>query len=207
MGMLEIFRISGRIAVEYSDAQRGIEAVSRSADSTAESIESLGDSADEAQESIEGLSNEVDQTRESTETLGEETERTGERTEETNEGFSIWKATLANLASNVIQKAISKITELAKEIVGLGKDFTATMSEVKAISGASDEDFQKLTDTAREFGSKTVFSATEAAEALKYMSLAGWDAEQSSAALGGVWNGSKEFSLFCGYACLCTGKQ
>ena len=58
MGMLEIFRISGRIAVEYSDAQRGIEAVSRSADSTAESIESLGDSADEAQESIEGLSNE-----------------------------------------------------------------------------------------------------------------------------------------------------
>ena len=186
MGMLEIFRISGRIACEYSDAQRSIEAVSRSADSTAESIESLGDSADEAQESIEGLSNEVDQTRESTETLGEETERTGERTEETNEGFSIWKATLANLASNVIQKAISKITELAKEIVGLGKDFTATMSEVKAISGASDEDFQKLTDTAREFGSKTVFSATEAAEALKYMSLAGWDAEQSSAALGGV---------------------
>ncbi|MBQ3969894.1 MAG: phage tail tape measure protein, partial [Clostridia bacterium] len=183
---MELFKIFGRIACDYSDAQRNIEAVSGAADSAAESIGSLSDRADGAQENIENLGSEVDETRESTEQLGEETERTGERTENTNEGFSTWKATLANLASTVIQKAISKVAELAKEIVGLGKDFTATMSEVKAISGASDEDFQKLTNTAREFGSKTVFSATEAAEALKYMSLAGWDAEQSSAALGGV---------------------
>ena len=186
MGLLELFRITGRVAVEYSEAQRGIEAVSGSADNTARSLGALTVNADETQTSIHGLGTETERTRESTEGLGEETERTGEETENTNEGFTTWKATLANLASTVIQKAISKITELAKEIVGLGKDFTATMSEVKAISGASDEDFQKLTDTAREFGSKTVFSATEAAEALKYMSLAGWDAEQSSAALGGV---------------------
>lgn len=186
MGLLELFRITGRVAVEYSEAQRGIEAVSGSADNTARSLGALTVNADETQTSIHGLGTETERTRESTEGLGEETERTGEETENTNEGFTTWKATLANLTSSVIQKAISKITELAKEIVGLGKDFTATMSEVKAISGASDEDFQKLTDTAREFGSKTVFSATEAAEALKYMSLAGWDAEQSSAALGGV---------------------
>lgn len=186
MGLLELFKITGRVAVEYSEAQRGIEAVSGSADNTARSLGALTVNADETQTSIHGLGTETERARESTEGLGEETERTGEETENTNEGFTTWKATLANLASSVIQKAISKITELAKEIVGLGKDFTATMSEVKAISGASDEDFQKLTDTAREFGSKTVFSATEAAEALKYMSLAGWDAEQSSAALGGV---------------------
>ncbi len=186
MGLLEVFKITGRVAVEYSDAQRGIEAVSRSADSTAESVGDLGDEAEATQQSIAGLGDEADRTSESTEELGDETERAGEQTKETNKDFSVWKATLANLASTVIQKAISKVTEFAKEIVGLGKDFTATMSEVKAISGASDEDFQKLTDTAREFGSKTVFSATEAAEALKYMSLAGWDAEQSSAALGGV---------------------
>lgn len=43
-----------------------------------------------------------------------------------------------------------------------------------------------LEDTAREFGSTTVFSATEAAEALKYMSLAGWSVEESTSALGGV---------------------
>ena len=186
MGMLEIFRISGRIACEYSDAQRGIENVSGCADTAAESIENLGDEAGETQESVAGLGDEAERTSESTGGLGDETERTGEQVEDTNEDFSTWKTTLTDLAKKVIQKATDKVTELAKEIVGLGEDFTSTMSEVKAISGASDEDFQKLTDTAREFGSKTVFSATEAAEALKYMSLAGWDAEQSSAALGGV---------------------
>ena len=136
MGLLELFRITGRVAVEYSEAQRGIEAVSGSADNTARSLGALTVNADETQTSIHGLGTETERARESTEGLGEETERTGEETENTNEGFTTWKATLANLASSVIQKAISKITELAKEIVGLGKDFTATMSEVKAISGA-----------------------------------------------------------------------
>ena len=62
------------------------------------------------------------------------------------------------------------------------------MSEVQALSGATGSDLALLQNTAREYGATTVFSATEAAEALKYMSLAGWDAQQSSSALGGVLN-------------------
>ena len=62
------------------------------------------------------------------------------------------------------------------------------MSEVQALSGATGSDLALLENTAREYGATTVFSATEAAEALKYMSLAGWDAQQSSSALGGVLN-------------------
>ena len=62
------------------------------------------------------------------------------------------------------------------------------MSEVSAISGATGEDFEKLEACAREYGATTVFSASNAAEALKYMSLAGWDADQSTSALGGVLN-------------------
>jgi TP901 family phage tail tape measure protein len=55
-------------------------------------------------------------------------------------------------------------------------------------SGATGEDFEKLEACAREYGATTVFSASNAAEALKYMSLAGWDADQSTSALGGVLN-------------------
>ena len=62
------------------------------------------------------------------------------------------------------------------------------MSEVQAISGASAADMEQLEATAREYGATTVFSASEAAEALKYMSLAGWNANQSASALGGVLN-------------------
>lgn len=80
------------------------------------------------------------------------------------------------------------IKNYAMDSVNLGKDYTSMMSEVQAISGASGKDLEMLQETAREYGATTVFSASEAAEALKYMSLAGWDAQQSSSALGGVLN-------------------
>jgi len=67
-------------------------------------------------------------------------------------------------------------------------NFTSMMSEVAAISGADEGELAKLEATAREYGATTVFSATEASEALKYMSLAGWDAGQSTSAIGGVLN-------------------
>lgn len=81
---------------------------------------------------------------------------------------------------------LGEIKNYAMDSVNLGKDYTSMMSEVQAISGASGKDLEMLQETAREYGATTVFSASEAAEALKYMSLAGWDAQQSSSALGGV---------------------
>lgn len=83
---------------------------------------------------------------------------------------------------------LGKIGSFASDSVGLGKGFTSMMAEVEAISGASAASMEQLEATARAYGATTVFSASEAAEALKYMSLAGWDANQSSSALGGVLN-------------------
>ena len=70
----------------------------------------------------------------------------------------------------------------------VGSDFKAAMSEVQAISGATGEDLKKLTKKAEEMGAKTKFSATESAEALKYMAMAGWDTNKMLAALSGVMN-------------------
>lgn len=103
-------------------------------------------------------------------------------------GFTMFKATLANLAAEAITRAVDGIKNLAGNVIELGQNFTSTMSEVSAISGATGEDFEKLEACAREYGATTVFSASNAAEALKYMSLAGWDADQSTSALGGVLN-------------------
>lgn len=104
------------------------------------------------------------------------------------DGFTMFKATLANLAADAIMRAVDGIKNLAGNVIELGQNFTSTMSEVSAISGATGEDFEKLEACAREYGATTVFSASNAAEALKYMSLAGWDADQSTSALGGVLN-------------------
>ncbi len=104
------------------------------------------------------------------------------------EGFTVFKATLANLAADAIRSAIEGIKDLVSNVIDLGSNFTSTMSEVQAISGASGEELETLEATARQFGATTTFSASEAAEALKYMALAGWSVDESTSALGGVLN-------------------
>lgn len=78
-------------------------------------------------------------------------------------------------------------------IVGVGAaavktatDFEAGMSEVKAISGATGSEFDALRDKAIEMGAKTKFSASDSAEAFKYMAMAGWDASAMMDGIAGV---------------------
>ena len=62
------------------------------------------------------------------------------------------------------------------------------MSQVAAVSGATGKDFDALRSKAREMGSKTKFSATEAAEAMNYMAMAGWKTEDMLGGIEGVMN-------------------
>ena len=103
-------------------------------------------------------------------------------------GFTILKGTLANLAADAIRSAINGIKEFAAETIEVGRNFDSSMSNVAALSGATGAELEKLRQTAKDFGSTTQFSASEAADALGYMALAGWDANQSADALGGVLN-------------------
>lgn len=65
-------------------------------------------------------------------------------------------------------------------------DFEAGMSQVKAISGATQEEFEDLKDKAIEMGAKTKFSASESADAFKYMAMAGWDAQSMMSGISGI---------------------
>lgn len=101
-------------------------------------------------------------------------------------GIASFAVALGNLAANLIQAAISKMKDLISNTIEVGKTFEKSMSNVQAISGATADEMQLLSDTAKDFGSSTQFSASEAADALGYMALAGWDAKTSASALGGV---------------------
>lgn len=78
------------------------------------------------------------------------------------------------------------VSGAATAAVAVGMDFESAMSNVAAVSGATGDELQMLSDTAKEMGATTQFSATQAAEALSYMALAGWDAQQSADALPGI---------------------
>lgn len=65
-------------------------------------------------------------------------------------------------------------------------DFEAAMSEVKAISGATSQEFEQLTEKANQMGAVTKFTASESAEAFKYMAQAGWDAREMMDGIDGL---------------------
>lgn len=70
--------------------------------------------------------------------------------------------------------------------VSTAMDFEAAMSKVKAITNSTDEDMARLTQTARDLGANTQYSATEAAQAMSYLGMAGWKTEQIIAGMPGL---------------------
>ena len=88
-----------------------------------------------------------------------------------------------------------KLLPLSTSIAGLGvaavkttADFDSEMSKVAAISGATGTDLDKLRGKAREMGAKTKFSASEAAQGMQYMAMAGWKTQDMMDGLEGIMN-------------------
>lgn len=99
------------------------------------------------------------------------------------------------------------VAGIGKAAIGVGMDFEAGMSQVAATMGISSDavrrnegDFKLLSDAAKEAGSTTQFSATQSAEALNYLALAGNDAQTSVSLLPTVLNAAAAGGLELGYA-------
>ena len=105
-----------------------------------------------------------------------------------NGGWTVFKGVVSDLASNAIQQGIDKIKEFGKETVQLGIDFSSSMSNVQALSGATDEELSQLEQTARDLGASTIFSASDVSDAFGYMALAGWDVQDMLSGIDGVLN-------------------
>ncbi|MEV3552915.1 phage tail tape measure protein [Paenibacillus larvae] len=71
-------------------------------------------------------------------------------------------------------------------VVKQAADFEQQMSKVKAISGATGDDFQRLNETARHLGAVTKFTATQAGEGMEYLALAGWKTNDIISAMPGM---------------------
>lgn len=108
-------------------------------------------------------------------------------------------AKVAKVTAAAVGAATTAAVAFAKEAVDVGKQFDASMSQVAATMGYSVEElndptseaaksFETLRNFAQDMGAKTAFSASQAAEALNYMALAGYDAETSMKMLPNVLN-------------------
>lgn len=120
--------------------------------------------------------------------VGKETEEVEEATKDASEGFTIMKGVLADLAASAVKAGVRALGDLAKETFEVGANFEKSMSQVHAVSGASAEEMELLSDKAKEMGSTTVFSASESADAFKYMAMAGWKTEDMLDGIEGIMN-------------------
>lgn len=116
------------------------------------------------------------------------TELDSKKAEKAMSRFSSYAKTAMAGVKTAIVTGSAAITAMAGYSVKVGSDFEASMSKVSAISGATGDDLQKLTEKAKEMGAKTKFSATESAQAFEYMAMAGWKTDDMLNGIEGIMN-------------------
>lgn len=115
----------------------------------------------------------------------------GADTSDLESGVSKSKGLISGIGSAVAgatAAATAAVGAFAASSVNVGMSFDSSMSQVAATMGTTVDQIGELRDFALDMGSKTAFSATQAAEALNYMALAGYDANTSMSMLPNVLN-------------------
>ena len=172
----------------------------------------LGERIGETKTKLEALKEAQKQVGEELAKTGEGQEQYDALTREiascTNELKALEKeASTASIAMQKISAAGESLKDVGSKISGAGQalmplsaaaagigagivkttaDFDASMSKVAAISGAAGDDFDALRDKAREMGATTKFTASEAAEAMNYMAMAGWKTQDMLSGVSGI---------------------
>ena len=176
------------LSKEIKDADKEVKQIEKT-------IAKTGTTTEEQRKRLEQLRHTIETNRSSIEALKlqeaqlrTQIEDTSRSLVEYSEQWKIFKDTMTNLAGGVLQKVSAGLKNVASDVIRTGEEFTAAISKVGAISGATAEELKQLEDAARLYGSTTMFSAKESADALQYMALAGWNAQQAIDALPSVLN-------------------
>lgn len=106
----------------------------------------------------------------------------------------------AKTAAVGFSAATAGVVAFGKSAISAGSQFDSSMAQVAATMGTTVDQIGNLRDFAMEMGAKTAFSATEAADALNYMALAGYDSNEAMQALPNVLNLAAAGSIDLAYA-------
>lgn len=141
-------------------------------------LENLNEEIESTRQSVN--KSDLDKYKEQMEQLGEQLEKTGEKFTKIGQGMSTVGGSLMKISAPLVAFSAYAVKVTA--------DFEAGMAKVQAISGATGKELEMLKDKAKEMGAITKFSATESAEALSYMAMAGWKAQDMVDGLEGIMN-------------------
>ena len=144
---------------------------------------------DEAKNSANGCATSIDRFGKEVRAAGDDAGQAGEGVKSLGEQLKEGAIRRAGeLATEGIKALGQKAVEAAKYAVEVGSEFEASMSKVEALSGATGKDLDDLSAKAQELGRTTQYSASEAADALGNMALAGWNTNEMLTGIDGVLN-------------------
>lgn len=169
-----------KYAKELREAQAAQERNTKKVDELRTAIINQDTVLKNSQHQVDVYKSDLDELGKSEKEVGDEAEKT------TNGGLSAFGVALGNLADNVISNLVSKLGELITQTVKTGAAFEQSMSKVQAISGATNEDMDRLNDTAKKLGESTQFTASQVGDAMSYMAMAGWKTEDMLGGIDGV---------------------
>lgn len=124
----------------------------------------------ETESKLRNYERQLEQTQSKLQQFGEKSKEVGEKMKKAGDKMQ-------DIGKSLTTKVTAPLTGIAAASIKVGTDFETSMSHVAAVSGATGEDLERLKAKAREMGATTNKSASEAADALGYLALAGWDIE------------------------------
>ncbi|MDY5957618.1 MAG: phage tail tape measure protein, partial [Frisingicoccus sp.] len=167
---------------------------------TKEKLEILKTAAEQAEKALEdgtisknqydALQREIIETEQELKRLEEQANQSATALQKIAAAGEKWKTVGDNISSagQKLLPVTGVVTAAGTAAVKTAADFESAMSKVAAVSGATGSDLDALTKKAREMGSRTKFSASDAAEAMNYMAMAGWKTEDMLSGIEGVMN-------------------
>lgn len=133
----------------------------------------------EAEAELKRMENELANIPNKLQLVGKRMQEVGSKVQTIGKGIS-------SVGSTLTKTVTAPLTALGVAAVKTTADFDSSMSKVKAVSGATGSDFDALRTKAREMGSTTKFSASEAADAMNYMAMAGWKTNDMLTGVEGI---------------------
>lgn len=174
--------VSRSFSSSFSAVQNKLKAVSSESEQLKKNLKSLDDELYSTSIDFGTYANKVNTAKARLAELGNQSQKLT--------GVIKAKSALHDAAASVATFGTT-VGMMVQPIVGIVKtasNFEAAMSKVGAITNATDADMQKLTATARELGAKTQYTATQSAEAMSYLGMAGWKTNQIIAGMPGLLN-------------------
>lgn len=178
---MDLLNLQGKLTLDTSEYEAAIQrAVQLGGSTFTSSMQGATGSAQQLQNAVNGAGAQA-------QVLGQQMQGATQQT--ANFGDMIKNAvtiTLGQLFTQAVNKAKAALVGFAKQSISTGMSFDSAMSQVAATMGVTTDQVQELREYAQQMGATTAFSATQSAEALNYMALAGYDAEKSMKMLPNV---------------------